>query len=168
MSVQGEFFDIASREHMQPDTESRADRERQRRGLHDFSIPKLYRSISEVSSITGIEQYVLRYWETEFEELAPQKNRAGNRVYSDKDISVIQHIKELLRDRRFTIEGAKKILQEERDLERRMHAAETKNDTKDESQLHIIPPPPPKEVLVPIKVLEDLKAELKALKDALI
>jgi DNA-binding transcriptional MerR regulator len=79
--------------------------------MRDLSIKKLYYSISEVSKITDIEQYVLRYWETEFEELSPQKNRAGNRIYTNKDIRLILYIKELLRERKYTIEGAKKILE---------------------------------------------------------
>lgn len=79
--------------------------------MKDLSIRKLYYSISEVSKITGIEQYVLRYWETEFEQLKPQKNRAGNRIYTNKDIQLILHIKTLLRERKFTIEGAKKIME---------------------------------------------------------
>lgn len=79
--------------------------------MRDLSIKKLYYSISEVSKITDIEQYVLRYWETEFEELNPQKNRAGNRIYTNKDIRLILYIKELLRERKYTIEGAKKILE---------------------------------------------------------
>ncbi len=80
--------------------------------MKDLSIKKLYYSISEVSKITEIEQYVLRYWETEFEQLKPQKNRAGNRIYTNKDIQLILHIKELLREKKYTIEGAKKILEE--------------------------------------------------------
>jgi DNA-binding transcriptional MerR regulator len=81
--------------------------------MKDLSIKKLYYSISEVSKITQVEQYVLRYWETEFEELNPQKNRAGNRIYTNKDIQLILHIKSLLRDKRYTIEGAKKIILEQ-------------------------------------------------------
>jgi len=79
--------------------------------MRDLSIKKLYYSISEVSKITDMEQYVLRYWETEFEELSPQKNRAGNRIYTNKDIRLILYIKELLREKKYTIEGAKKILE---------------------------------------------------------
>lgn len=60
--------------------------------------------------MTEVEQYVLRYWETEFEQLKPQKNRAGNRVYSNKDINLILYIKTLLREKKYTIEGAKKVL----------------------------------------------------------
>lgn len=169
MTVQGEFFEVPSAKDMQmePEPEQAGERIRQRRGLHDYVIPKLYLSISEVSAMAGVEQYVLRYWETEFDDLNPQKNRGGNRIYSDKDVKLIQRIRELLRDQRFTIEGAKKILYEERDLERRMQSAENKLKVKDESQLHIIPPVPPKEVLVSVKTLQDLKKQLLELKDSL-
>jgi len=61
--------------------------------MKDLSIKKLYYSISEVSKLTSVEQYILRYWETEFEQLRPQKNRAGNRIYTNKDINVILRIK---------------------------------------------------------------------------
>jgi DNA-binding transcriptional MerR regulator len=80
--------------------------------MKDLLIKKLYYSISEVSKLTEIEQYVLRYWETEFEQLKPQKNRAGNRIYTNKDIQLILYIKELLREKKYTIEGAKKILED--------------------------------------------------------
>jgi DNA-binding transcriptional MerR regulator len=78
--------------------------------MKDLSIKKLYYSISEVSKITEVEQYVLRYWETEFEQLKPQKNRAGNRIYTNKDIQLILQIKSLLRDKKYTIEGARNII----------------------------------------------------------
>ncbi len=78
--------------------------------MKDFSIKKLYYSISEVSKITNLEQYVLRYWESEFDELKPAKNRAGNRIYTNKDIQTILFIKKLLREERYTIEGAKQVL----------------------------------------------------------
>jgi DNA-binding transcriptional MerR regulator len=80
--------------------------------MKNTSIKKLYYSISEVSRITGLEQYVLRYWETEFPELKPAKNRAGNRIYTNKDIKLIMHIKQLLRDEKYTIEGAKQVMKE--------------------------------------------------------
>ncbi len=80
--------------------------------MKNLAIKKLYYSISEVSKITEIEQYVLRYWETEFDQLKPQKNRAGNRIYTNKDIQLILHIKTLLREKKYTIEGAKKILED--------------------------------------------------------
>ena len=79
--------------------------------MKQLGIKKLYYSISEVSKITGLEQYVLRYWESEFEQLQPAKNRAGNRIYTNRDIKLILHIKRLLREERYTIEGAKQVLQ---------------------------------------------------------
>ncbi|MEE9289334.1 MAG: MerR family transcriptional regulator [Bacteroidota bacterium] len=79
--------------------------------MKSLGIKKLYYSISEVSKITALEQYVLRYWESEFEQLNPAKNRAGNRIYTNKDITLILHIKKLLREERYTIEGAKQVLQ---------------------------------------------------------
>ena len=78
--------------------------------MKDFGLKKLYYSISEVSKLTGLEQYILRYWETEFEQLKPGKNRAGNRIYTNKDIKLILQIKRLLREEKYTIEGAKQIL----------------------------------------------------------
>jgi DNA-binding transcriptional MerR regulator len=78
--------------------------------MKSLGIKKLYYSISEVSKITELEQYVLRYWESEFDELNPAKNRAGNRIYTNRDIKLILHIKKLLRDERYTIEGAKQVL----------------------------------------------------------
>lgn len=103
--------------------------------MKDLSIKKLYYSISEVSKITEVEQYVLRYWETEFEQLKPQKNRAGNRIYTNKDIQTILFIKNLLRDKKYTIEGAKKILSEERILEELLREEPEVNDSKSESGL---------------------------------
>jgi DNA-binding transcriptional MerR regulator len=79
--------------------------------MKSIGIKKLYYSISEVAKITDLEQYVLRYWESEFELLKPQKNRAGNRVYTNKEIKLILFIKKLLREERYTIEGAKQVLQ---------------------------------------------------------
>jgi len=78
--------------------------------MKQLGIKKLYYSISEVSKITDLEQYVLRYWESEFEQLQPAKNRAGNRIYTNRDIKLILYIKKLLRDERYTIEGAKQVL----------------------------------------------------------
>jgi DNA-binding transcriptional MerR regulator len=75
-------------------------------------VKKLYYSIGEVSEITGLKQYVLRYWETEFSQLRPAKNSAGNRNYRKSDIDLINEIKDLLYDRRFTIKGAKQYLKD--------------------------------------------------------
>ena len=78
--------------------------------MKQLGIKKLYYSISEVSKIADLEQYVLRYWESEFEQLKPAKNRAGNRIYTNRDIKLILYIKKLLREERYTIEGAKAVL----------------------------------------------------------
>ena len=73
-------------------------------------IQKLYYSIAEVSKITSLKPHVLRYWETEFDELKPSKNRAGNRIYRLNDIKLIFLIKKLLHEDKFTIEGTRKKL----------------------------------------------------------
>ena len=76
------------------------------------TIKKLYYSIGDVSQITDLKQYVLRYWETEFSILNPSKNSAGNRTYKDTDIKIIQHIQDLLYNQKFTIKGAKQYLKD--------------------------------------------------------
>jgi DNA-binding transcriptional MerR regulator len=75
---------------------------------------KLYYSIGEVTRITGIEAYVLRFWETEFPSLKPRKNKKGHRTYRKKDIEIILKIKELLYDNKFTIPGAREVLKGKR------------------------------------------------------
>ncbi len=72
-------------------------------------VKKLYYSIGEVSEITHLKPYVLRYWESEFPNLSPSKNRAGNRVFTGKDINRILEIKRLLYQEKFTIEGARQF-----------------------------------------------------------
>jgi DNA-binding transcriptional MerR regulator len=78
------------------------------------AIKRLYYSISEVSQITGLKPYVLRYWETEFPELRPSKNRAGNRIYRKVDINTIFMIKRLLYHEKYTIEGARQRLRQDK------------------------------------------------------
>ena len=73
-------------------------------------VKKLYYSIGEVSELTSLKAYVLRYWETEFTQLNPPKNRAGNRTYRQKDIDIILNIKDLLYKKKFTIEGARSVI----------------------------------------------------------
>ena len=75
---------------------------------------KLYRSISEVSDMLDVKPHVLRYWETQFSMLRPRKNRAGNRMYRPDEVKMLLRIKELLYDRRYTIEGARRTLLDER------------------------------------------------------
>ncbi len=68
---------------------------------------KLFYKINEVSRITGIKPYVLRYWETEFNQLKPQKDVNEQRRYRQSDIDLIREIKRLLYEERFTIAGAR-------------------------------------------------------------
>lgn len=67
-------------------------------------------TIGEVSERTGVKQYVLRYWEKEFPFLQPMKNRVGHRLYTDRDIFIVQSIKELLYERGYSTQGAKNVL----------------------------------------------------------
>ena len=71
---------------------------------------KLFFKIGEVCDLAGLEPYVLRFWETEFPDLAPQKSKAGHRVYRKRDVEMVLKIKNLLYDRGFTIAGARKHL----------------------------------------------------------
>ena len=126
--------------------------------MKHIGIKKLYYSISEVSTITALEQYVLRYWESEFPQLKPAKNRAGNRIYTNKDIKLILYIKKLLRDERYTIEGAKKVLED------------YVPDAEGSEQLELLNMPPKKKIqdeeirgeLLEVKqFLEELEGKLK-------
>ena len=74
---------------------------------------KLFFKIGEVCDITEVQAHVLRYWESEFPMLAPQKNRAGQRTYRKRDVEMVLRIKELLYEDQYTIAGAKKKLASE-------------------------------------------------------
>jgi len=71
---------------------------------------KLFYRIGDVSEITGIKPHVLRYWEEEFKGLHPRKNRAGQRIYERRDVELVLEIKKLLYEQRYTISGARKLL----------------------------------------------------------
>ena len=71
---------------------------------------KLFFKIGEVCELAGVQAHVLRYWESEFPMLAPQKNRAGQRVYRRRDVEMALRVKELLYEDQYTIAGAKKRL----------------------------------------------------------
>ena len=113
------------------------------------SIKKLYYSIGEVSKITDLKQYVLRYWETEFKQLNPNKNKAGNRTYRQKDIDTILKIKNLLYKEKFTIEGARKMLSQP--------SKEVKAVTKTEKKVITVG--------VNTKFLEKIRNDLKSILD---
>src|SRR5262245_47341159 len=98
-----ESFQISQR----PDSLSRMSRPA-------VAIPeKLFFKIGEVCELAGVQAHVLRYWESEFPMLAPQKNRAGQRVYRKRDVEMALRIKELLYEDQYTIAGAKKRLTNE-------------------------------------------------------
>jgi len=75
---------------------------------------KLYFRIGEVSHIAGVEPYVLRYWESEFPFLAPKKSGSGHRLFRRKEVELILELKRLLYEKRFTIEGARLYLEQNR------------------------------------------------------
>jgi len=74
---------------------------------------KLFFRIGEVSELLGVEPYVLRYWESEFPALAPKKSSSGQRMFRRKDLDLLFNIKHLLYEKKFTIEGARKALQDQ-------------------------------------------------------
>ena len=113
------------------------------------SIKKLYYSIGEVSKITELKQYVLRYWETEFKQLSPVKNKAGNRTYRQKDIDMILKIKDLLYNQKFTIDGARHVLSMPNNVEPEQSSEQVLVDSND----------------IDIKILHKIRTELKSILD---
>ncbi|HUE97115.1 MAG TPA: MerR family transcriptional regulator [Longimicrobiaceae bacterium] len=83
-------------------------------GTSRFRRPRrrTFYSIGEVCEMVGVKPHVLRYWESQFEELSPAKNRSGNRVYQAKEIELIALIHRLVHEERYTVEGAKRRLSE--------------------------------------------------------
>jgi len=81
---------------------------------------KLFYRIGDVSEITGIKPHVLRYWESEFKELHPRKNRAGQRLYQRQDVEFVLELKKLLYEQRYTISGARKLLARQAKQSRRV------------------------------------------------
>ena len=75
---------------------------------------KLFYKAAEVCQITDTQPYVLRFWESEFPQLASEKNRSGQRVYSRADIDLVFRIKKLLYQEEYTIAGARKAIDEDR------------------------------------------------------
>ena len=118
-------------------------------GANAPEIPdKLFFRIGEVSTMLGLEPYVLRYWESEFPSLSPKKSGTGHRLYRRKDVELLLKIKHLLYEKRFTIDGARQFLQ-----------AEIKNaqkDIKQEQQVLFSDPLP--------EIRRELKEILKLLK----
>jgi len=97
-------------------------------GYAAVSIPeKIFFKIGEVCDIVDVQAHVLRYWETEFPQLSPQKNRSGQRSYRRRDVEIALRIKELLYVDEYTIAGARKKLQ---------------NELRETSRLKIVPSEP--------------------------
>jgi len=92
---------------------------------------RMYFKIGEVAELTGVEPYVLRYWETEFDELTPQKSKAKQRVYEKKDIENILLIKQLLWKERFSIEGAQRRL---KDMKREVRSQKIQSGRSNEAR----------------------------------
>lgn len=81
----------------------------------DSSSQKLYYSIGEVAKTFDVNTSMIRYWEKEFDILKPKKNKKGNRLFTAKDVENLKIIHHLLKDRGFTIEGAKKKLRDNKE-----------------------------------------------------
>ncbi|MBX7041951.1 MAG: MerR family transcriptional regulator [Ignavibacteria bacterium] len=134
-----------------------------------FAMKKLYYSISEVSRLTELEQYVLRYWESEFEQLRPAKNLSGNRIYTNKEIKLILLIKKLLREEKYTIEGARKYLKnfavkEEEEARRSEEAESSRNYSGRQGELKLFSNEEPH---TPDAQSKALKSDLKELRSFL-
>ncbi|MCS6874405.1 MAG: MerR family transcriptional regulator [Pyrinomonadaceae bacterium] len=95
---------------------------------------KLFFKIGEVCEIVGVQPHVLRYWETEFPMLSPQKNRSGQRTYRRRDVEIALRIKELLYEELYTIAGAKKKLQAELRESNKLKVLPPTTDEKDEKK----------------------------------
>jgi len=81
---------------------------------------RLYFRIGEVSAITGVPPYVLRYWESEFPALQPRKSGGGQRLYRKRDVVMILEIRKLLYQERYTVAGARRRLAEREERARRL------------------------------------------------
>ena len=90
------------------------------------NLTKLYYSIGEVSDMFELSNSLLRYWEGEFSDLKPKKNRKGDRQFTQKDIAVIVTIHNLVKERGFTIEGAKKEMKEIQNKRKKLAPIEKK------------------------------------------
>ena len=75
---------------------------------------KMFYRVGEVGQLVGVESYVLRYWEKMFPQLRPEKDESGQRIYTKSDIDIVLRIRNLLYEERYTIDGARKKLKEER------------------------------------------------------
>jgi len=94
--------------------------------LKDQELTKLYYSISEVAEMFGVSKSLIRFWEAEFESLRPHKNSKGDRRFTKQNILQFKVIYELVKERGFTIKGAKQELKDNKEkYENRAKAIET-------------------------------------------
>lgn len=102
-------------------------------GISDIAVipDKLFFKIGEAARLTGVKPYVLRYWESEFSVLKPEKSRTGQRLYRREDIAIILRIKELLYKDGYTIAGAKQCLLQKEEETNLQRAAETLRKVKE-------------------------------------
>jgi DNA-binding transcriptional MerR regulator len=125
---------------------------------------KLYFRIGDVSRLTGIKAYVLRYWETEFSALSPKKSGTNQRLYRRKDVEMVLEIKHLLYEKRFTIEGARTFLQQRKSQPRPAAVAQAPAPAPTQSSLF---GPDPGEVAKANKQMLALRKELRSILDLL-
>ena len=95
-------------------------------GLDQEPIVKQYYTIGEVAKKLDLSASLIRFWETEFREISPKKNRKGNRVYTQKDIDTLDRIRYLLKVKKYTIKGAKERLRSDwQEIEQEVQIRET-------------------------------------------
>jgi DNA-binding transcriptional MerR regulator len=93
---------------------------------------RVFYRIKEVCEFTGLKPHILRYWEQEFRDIRPTKSSKGQRLYKKRDLDAIFLIKELLYEKRYTIDGAKKYLHGQKDVQPRKNVVdEIKEDLKE-------------------------------------
>lgn len=128
---------------------------------------KLYFRIGEVARLTGVKQYVLRFWESEFPGLGPKKSGTGHRLYRRKDVEMVLEIKRLLYEKRFTIEGARKWMEQKPKptVVAKTPKAEKKQQRREQAELfpELAPPPAAANAVN----LDPIRKELKAILDLL-
>jgi DNA-binding transcriptional MerR regulator len=141
--------------------------------LAAYIIPeKIFFKIGEVCDLVGVQPHVLRYWETEFPMLSPQKNRAGQRTYRRRDVEIALRIKELLYEELYTIAGAKKKLSTELreqtklkvvpNIEQpRIEKVEPKIDSRNDNDYQVSADLQPKPIYIPVPpVIRNLVAPI--------
>ncbi len=118
-------------------------------GQQAVAIPeKIFFKIGEVCDIVDVQAHVLRYWETEFPMLSPQKNRSGQRSYRRRDVEIALRVKELLYDDLYTIAGAKKRLQNEMRETNRLKIVHSEPASKETFIKEVKSPEPVEEVTI--------------------